>query len=197
VAVASSGETLERREDLQMSKRTLGGFTMIELLIVVAIIGILAAVAVPSFSKYIRRSRTSEATLNVRKLYDASVTYFDTEHANRAGGIGLRQFPATVASTPGTVASACANGTSRKIAPLPQVWKNGTWVGLNFTVDHPHYYVYSFLSQGTGTAAQFSARANGDLDCDGLASTFERVGAVDDENNVVGGAGLYAQDEAE
>ncbi|MBZ0119417.1 MAG: prepilin-type N-terminal cleavage/methylation domain-containing protein [Sandaracinaceae bacterium] len=42
-------------------KRTQAGFTMIELMIVVAVIGILSAVAIPSFRSYIHRSRTAEA----------------------------------------------------------------------------------------------------------------------------------------
>ena len=49
------------------------GFTLIELMIVVAIIGILAAVAIPAFMKYIRRSKTTEALMNVRKMFDSSV----------------------------------------------------------------------------------------------------------------------------
>src|SRR5205814_7177574 len=59
------------------------GFTLIELMIVVAIIGILAAVAIPAFMKYIRRSKTTEATMNIRKLFDSSVSYFEEEHAAR------------------------------------------------------------------------------------------------------------------
>merc|ERR1712232_372765 len=76
------------------------GFTLIELMIVVAILGILAAVAVPAFLKYIKRSKTSEATMNVRKLFDGSVTYFATEHVDEDGIQILSQFPTGAGPNP-------------------------------------------------------------------------------------------------
>src|SRR5258706_6999610 len=76
------------------------GFTLIELMIVVAIIGILAAVAIPAFMKYIRRSKTTEATMNIRKLFDSSVSYYEAEHSDKTGTILAKQFPNEVAKTP-------------------------------------------------------------------------------------------------
>ena len=184
---------------MNLRKKT-KGFTLIELMIVVAIIGILAAVAIPAFMKYIRRSKTAEATMNLRKIFDSSVSYFNEEHAARNGGILPRQFPAAVTSTPPGAAPgpACTNGSSQKIQPNAATFSVGTWQALNFSVDDPFYYQYTYeANASTGVASKFTARASGNLDCDSVLSTFERIGTVDAQNNVNGGAGLYQQEELE
>lgn len=71
------------------------GFTLIELMIVVAIVGILAAIAAPSYTNYLRRGRVAEAVATLSTMRATLEQYFQD---NR------------------TYVGACANGT---VAPLP------------------------------------------------------------------------------
>ena len=52
------------------------GFTLIELMIVVAIIGILAAIAIPNFLNYQARAKTSEARANLKGIFTSEISYF-------------------------------------------------------------------------------------------------------------------------
>src|SRR6187402_2451974 len=52
------------------------GFTLVELMVVVAIIGLLSAVAVPNFKKYQAKAKISEAKLQLSALYTAESSFF-------------------------------------------------------------------------------------------------------------------------
>ena len=52
------------------------GFTLIELMIVVAIIGILAAIAIPNFLRFQAKSKQSEAKTNLKAIFTAEKSYF-------------------------------------------------------------------------------------------------------------------------
>ncbi len=166
------------------------GFTLVELMIVVAIIGILAAVAIPAFLKYIKRSKTSEAITNLRKMVDGESTYFQQEHITRAGSILASQF-VSAGPTP------TQPGAGQKVDAVAAFSTDAAWTALRFGPDSPVYYSYQTTASGTGSTAAFSAQAFGDLDGDSTTSTFERNGSIDANGDIVLNAGIYSLNELE
>jgi type IV pilus assembly protein PilA len=72
-------------------KKIQRGFTLIELMIVVAIIGILAAIAIPNFIRFQARSKQSEAKTNLKGIFTGQRSYFgerDT-YSNFINNIGF------------------------------------------------------------------------------------------------------------
>jgi hypothetical protein len=67
---------------------------------------------------------------------------------------------------------------------------NPTWSELDFGLRDPHWYSYQFDSSGIAASAQFTASAFGDLDCDGVHSTFVRFGRIENAE-VELSAGMY------
>jgi len=175
------------------SHRKHRGFTLIELMIVVAIVGILAAVAIPAFMKYMKLARVTEAPPNLKKIFDGAKGYFERgATVDRVGGTQPHTFPGTVGITPST--SCCAQ-TSSKCENTS--WSDQTWQAVGFEISDPHSFRYRFDSDGVGTAARFTAGAHADLDCDSDYSTYERTATVDAQMRVVGGSSLYIEDDIE
>jgi len=78
-------------------KKVARGFTLIELMIVVAIIGILAAIAIPNFIKYQLRSKFSEAATNIEALRKAEEALMQSERLLTLAGV-----PVAVGDYPGS-----------------------------------------------------------------------------------------------
>lgn len=89
------------------------GFTLVELMIVVVVIGVLAAIAYPSYDKYITRARRSDAQQFMTEISSKQVQYlFDARsYAVKiaTGGLGIIRTKWTCSATAVDVADVCAN----------------------------------------------------------------------------------------
>lgn len=155
------------------------GFTLVELMVSVAIVGILAAAAVPMLVRYIQKAKTTEARTLIQKMADGARVYYLEPQMPPGAILALpAQFPISEPATPAV--SCCSASGANKCEPVAAQWETPTWISMNFSVDDPHYYQYEFRSAGTSIASTFTAAAYGDLDCDGIESTFSISGAVID-----------------
>ena len=87
-----------------MNKKHTKGFTLIELMIVVAILGIISAIAIPAYADFIRKGKRADAKVELLKLAQMQESYFvqnlsyAKDLTTGAGGLGLG---ATVTSEQG------------------------------------------------------------------------------------------------
>jgi len=170
------------------------GFTLIELMIVVAIIGILAVLAIFGVSHYLKTAKTAEAALNL-----AAIAKNANESLTREMMLGTYGGPKTSSSVNhcvcdsagATVPTTIASVKSKKYVSNPITdWEPAAdpatkgWKCLKFTIDQPQYYMYNYTSGGSCTtgampttgASGVHAIANGDLDGNGITSTFDLEG---------------------
>ena len=154
------------------------GFTLLEMIVVVAIIGVLAAVAIPVYRGYLIRSRASEAYTILQGIRDREEAYF-SEYKRYTDNL----------------AHYTPNGCVARNET--ESWDTDAeidyWIDLGFTPDGPTWYSYRVISPyaggvfgngaslpnniGTSWPANFSrpwfvAEACGDLDNNGIMARF-------------------------
>jgi prepilin-type N-terminal cleavage/methylation domain-containing protein len=164
-----------------MKSQRASGYTLVELMVVVCIIGLLASIATPAFVRYIKRSKTAEARELVRKIYDGARAYY------MDSPIATPMFPEPSQPATPALGTCCASGG--RCTPSTTYWQNQTWISLAFSVDEPAYYMYAYDVVGNPAAGapvpvdgsnRYTALAYGDLDCNGIYSTFSVFGVIDE-----------------
>lgn len=147
--------------------------------------GLLSALAIPAFYRYIRRARATEASVTLRRIAVNARSYYEGDDSTDSSSKPLlKQFPlgstGWVPKTP-----CCEQGSKRSCRPDPADWNVDPWRALGFSMTSAHYFQYRYQSSGTGRNATFKAEARADLDCNGLYSTYTVKGRVDESGKVV------------
>jgi len=146
------------------------GFTLVELMIVVAIIGVLAALAIYGVGKYLASAKTGEAKNTIGAISRAAVGAYEREtydNALLADGATSATAMHVLCNSAGFVPVAVPAGT--KVQPStadndPNGFKTGDnitgWKCLKFDMTQPTYYSYGY-AKGVGTVTGSGATATG------------------------------------
>ena len=137
------------------------GFTLLEMMITVAIIGILAAVAIPAFQNYQNRSKRAEAFANLAAIRDVEKSYFSEYNAFVT--------PAPNVSYPGG-----------GLGPSKRLWTpvaDAAFARIGWKPEGAVYYDYSVNIDNAACPSLdcFTAAAYGDADSNGLTAIIEYV----------------------
>jgi prepilin-type N-terminal cleavage/methylation domain-containing protein len=154
---------------MQILKKAQRGFTLIELMIVVAIIGILAAVAIPAFMDYIKRAKGTEAPLQLNKISKNNKRIYG-ETGSYVSGVAA-QMPAR----PGAGGCCGGAGVAKNHCAVDLTGWVGPWKQLDFQIDEENLFIYDY--NGT-TSSTFVAKATGDLDCDNIEIVYTLNGTA-------------------
>ena len=139
------------------------GFSLVELMIVVAIMAILAAIAIPSFMRFQIKAREAEARVNLGGTRICEKAY-KAEHDEY------------IACPANPAAWAAGAGATK---PIPWDAGQAGWDDIGFEPDGDVRYQYAVAAGASGSInTSYSATATGDVDGDNTSVTFTVTNAV-------------------
>jgi type IV pilus assembly protein PilA len=161
------------------------GFTLIELMIVVAIIGILAALAIPNFMKFQAKSKQSEAKSNLKAVFTAQKAYF-AEHDGFSSFFEPTGFAPEAGNRYGYFLVAGSAPATIVPPTIPAAGGNNIWppdiakMGAQYTAT-PAGAAPAFTSTTTGTPPVTSGALGVGGTCPSCLFDVEAAGNVDND----------------
>ncbi|HNS97298.1 MAG TPA: hypothetical protein PKL73_10140 [Polyangiaceae bacterium] len=156
----------------------------VELAVVVSIAGSVLAASVPTFVRHVHASRMTEAVDGLSKIGAGAI-------AHAQGKELAASFPPPAELTPKDVPRGVA------AEDPPGTWDSPTWQALGFRFDVPHRYAFQFDVVPDPSRIWFQATAKGDLNGDGILSTFALAGERRVGEQAVLIPGIYIEREVE
>lgn len=144
------------------------GVTMLEAAIGVSLVGSLLAIFIPTYVRGLHGSRLVEATDGLDRIGTHAI-------AGARGKAAHDAFPDSAPLTPAAVPRGAL------VVDEDGTWEKPTWVALDFRpapAGTPHAFAFVFTNRVDSDSSQFVAQAHGDLDGDGVTSTFEIRGTA-------------------
>ena len=142
--------------------------------VIAAVSWLVVEYAIPAYERA-NRPPDAEVTENLDRLLDGAVAFYQLERIDRFGARLPKRFPSSTQWAPPQMP--CGEKKPPEGFEQPG-FREMSFIPIGdreMSIAEPLNYQYQIVSSGLEGAAVFTARARGDLDCDGQATTFERI----------------------